>query len=45
MMGISNLVLKKFLNINRTKINTDMLVEYTKVLEITMLKELGKLAL
>jgi hypothetical protein len=44
-MGISNLVLKKFLNINRTKINTDMLVEYTKVLEITMLKELGKLAL
>ena len=31
--------------INRTKINTDGLVEYTKALEITMLKELGKLAL
>jgi hypothetical protein len=31
--------------INRTKTVTGRLVEYTKVNEITMLKELGKLTL
>jgi hypothetical protein len=32
MMGFLNLYLKKILYICRTKINTDRLVEYTKVL-------------
>ena len=36
---------KTFKNLNRTKTDTSRWVEYTKALEIIMLKELGKMAL
>jgi hypothetical protein len=36
---------KNYAKINRTKTDTGRLVENTKMIEITILKELGKLAL
>lgn len=36
---------KNYARINRTKTDTGRLVENTKMIELTILKELGKLAL